>query len=149
MRNRKQWIQRMRQLLLRRRDALLRSLSGELIQFNTSGERVVGDALDEAVDSDYGMVNSQLAEAESRELAAIENAIEKMEEKEYGVCETCGRNIPAARLRALPYATTCIQCQRNTERESAKESHAADWSRVEEPSDSSDDITFEDVELVS
>jgi DnaK suppressor protein len=149
MRNRKQWLQRMRQLLLRRRDALLRSLSGELVQFNTSGERVVGDALDEAVDSDYGMVNSQLAEAESRELAAIDNALQRMGEKEYGACESCGHNIPLARLRALPYATTCIQCQRTTERENAKEARSVDWSRVEEPSDSSDNITFEDVELVS
>ena len=138
----------MRQLLLRRRDALRRSLSGELVRFHTSGDRVVGDTLDDALESDYVALNSQLAEAESRELAAIDNAIERIQHNEYGVCEGCGRDIPLARLRALPYATMCIKCQRSTERERASEQPQGDWSRVAEPSDSSDNITFEDVELV-
>ena len=38
-------------------------------------------------------------------------AIQRMEEGTYGVCESCGQPIPAARLRALPSATYCVQCK--------------------------------------
>ena len=52
---------------------------------------------------------------ESRELANIERALEQMREGNYGVCELCSSSIPLARLQALPYATTCINCQREAE----------------------------------
>jgi DksA/TraR C4-type zinc finger protein len=45
----------------------------------------------------------------------------------YGDCEICGAQIPIARLNALPYATTCIDCQRAAEN---NPSVPNDWSRV-------------------
>ena len=39
-----------------------------------------------------------------------------MKAGEYGVCEVCSKKIPMARLDALPYATMCIECQREIER---------------------------------
>ena len=148
MRNRKAWFQRMRRVLLHRREDLLRTLAGELGQFNTSNERMVGDWADEALDCDYGVVNSQLAEAESRELDAIECALERMVKKTYGVCEDCGREIPLVRLQALPCATTCIACQRGSERKQTEVGQSGDWSRIRDPSDSSEGYTFDDIELV-
>jgi DnaK suppressor protein len=135
----------MRHILLRRRDALRRSLAGELRRFNTSEERFVGDAVDEALDTDYGSVNSQLAETESRELAAIQNALDRMQLGEYGVCEGCGRSIPVARLQALPYATTCVTCQRNSESPQSKAGALGDWSRIrDEPVE---ELTLDNVEF--
>lgn len=112
---RKQMLARMRVVLQRRRDALRRALAGELTRFHTSEERIVGDAIDEALDTDYGTINAELAERESRELVAVEKALERFEQGLYGVCEECGGKIPMARLQALPYATTCIACQRTCE----------------------------------
>ena len=43
-------------------------------------------------------------------LNQIEAAIERIEDGSYGRCETCGVQIPKARLNALPYAVSCIQC---------------------------------------
>jgi len=70
---------------------------------------------------------------ESRELAHIENALERMKSGEYGLCEVCSCKIPMARLHALPYATMCISCQRDSERtgfrpsrEEAEDSFAGD-----------------------
>lgn len=128
----KRLIRHIRQKLESRRAALRRSLSGELSQFNTSDDRIVGDAADAAVDSDYGFVNSQLAEAESRELASVEEALDRIHRGTYGVCVICGRNIAAARLQALPYATTCIRCQRNAEHRDATGSTWSDRARVED-----------------
>ena len=43
-------------------------------------------------------------------LISIDEALEKIEEGTYGVCEVCGKNIPKKRLEALPEATMCIKC---------------------------------------
>ena len=39
-----------------------------------------------------------------------------MRDGKYGSCEVCNGKIPLARLNALPYATMCIDCQRDLER---------------------------------
>lgn len=91
---RKESLLRLRQVLIRRRDALRRTLHGELEHFNTMDDRVVGDVVDQALETDYGTINSQLAETESRELEQIEHALTRFRERRYGVCESCDRNIP-------------------------------------------------------
>jgi len=44
-------------------------------------------------------------------LVAIDEALEKIEDGTYGVCEVCGKNIPKKRLDALPEATMCTKCR--------------------------------------
>jgi DnaK suppressor protein len=52
----------------------------------------------------------------------------------YGSCEVCNGKIPLARLNALPYATMCIECQRDLERSgfSGMSRHDAQEDRAEE-----------------
>ncbi len=45
-------------------------------------------------------------------LHKVENALHRIERDEYGECESCGNDIPTARLDALPYATLCVDCAR-------------------------------------
>jgi len=40
----------------------------------------------------------------------IDQALARIENGNYGICSECGVKIPEARLKALPYATTCISC---------------------------------------
>ena len=49
------------------------------------------------------------------ELHEIEEALRKMSDGEYGTCEDCGGQIPAARLRAIPSASVCVECQEKRE----------------------------------
>jgi DnaK suppressor protein len=58
-----------------------------------------------------------LTDREKRKLAQIDDAIERIEENTYGLCEDCGVKIPKARLKVLPFAKYCIECQEKTERE--------------------------------
>ncbi len=44
-------------------------------------------------------------------LIGIDEALEKIEDGTYGVCEVCGKNIPKKRLEALPEATMCTKCR--------------------------------------
>jgi RNA polymerase-binding protein DksA len=51
-----------------------------------------------------------------RLLDQVNDAIAKFDKGTYGLCEDCGSKIDRARLKALPYATLCIQCQQQRER---------------------------------
>lgn len=126
---RKEFIVKMRDVLRKRRDALRRVLRGELSELNVTNSGV-GDTLDFASDSDSDEISSQLAVVEGRELENIEYALERLKAGRYGVCEGCGTDIPTARLQALPYATTCIHCQRNAERSHPAEAKRIDWSAI-------------------
>ncbi len=145
--NRKEAILNMRQVLIKRRDALRKVLAGDLSVLKELRAQSSGDMVDAALDSVQDEISSQLAEVESRELNRIENALEKMRQGEYGLCENCGTNIPLARLNALPYATLCIKCQREAEREGGSSRHDVDWSRLLDNSSSDTDVTINDIEL--
>lgn len=43
-------------------------------------------------------------------LRKAENALERLDKGEYGICESCGTAIPIARLEVLPYTTVCVEC---------------------------------------
>lgn len=113
---RKDSLSNLRAILVKRRDALRSALAGDLSLLKELRSESPGDVIDAAYDSAQDEISSQLAEVESRELANIENALERMKAGTYGQCEVCGGRIPLARLNALPYATVCIECQRELER---------------------------------
>lgn len=109
-------ISNLRKVLLKRRDALRNALAGDMSLLNDLRGEVHGDVVDYALDAAQDEISSQLAEVESRELANIEDALISMREGTYGECRSCAESIPLARLQALPYATLCIRCQRESEK---------------------------------
>jgi DnaK suppressor protein len=137
----------MREILIRRRDALRKALAGDLSLLKELREQSSGDVVDFALDSAQDEISSQLAEVESRELAHIEKALERMREGSYGICEGCNNSILAARLQALPYATFCIQCQREAEKQGLDTNRPADWSRILDTGANDTDAVFNDIEL--
>jgi DnaK suppressor protein len=114
---RKDALIRLHARLVKRRDSLRQALSGDLDSLREYASTFeVGDSADAAVDTANDEISSQLAELESRELEQIENALRRIEKGAYGRCELCAGKIAEARLNALPYTTTCIDCQRESER---------------------------------
>lgn len=145
--NRKDAILSMHQVLIKRRDALRKALAGDLSLLKELRAQTSGDLIDAALDSVQDEISSQLAEVESRELTRIENALERMRNGEYGLCEACGTNIPLARLNALPYATYCIKCQREAERQGGANRTDVDWSRLLDSNSHDADVSISDIEL--
>jgi len=143
---RKDSILKMRDLLVKRRDALRRALAGDLSMLKSLSSQTGGDVVDAALDAVQDEISSKLAEVESRELANIEIALERMRSGSYGACEVCGGKIPLARLNALPYATSCIECQRATESAGAGGAYTGDWSRVLDGGVLDADVSFSDLE---
>lgn len=138
-------IAHLRKILIRRRDALRSALSGDLSLLNELRGQSRGDVADFALDAAQDEISSQLAEVESRELANIETALERIRDGNFGKCENCDEAIPLARLQALPYATLCIGCQREAEKDGSSRG-MPDWSRVID-SGLDGDLTFRDIEL--
>lgn len=52
------------------------------------------------------------------ELDQVNQALARLDAGEYGLCIDCGEPIAEARLKALPYATLCIQCAEEAEHSS-------------------------------
>jgi RNA polymerase-binding protein DksA len=52
-----------------------------------------------------------LADNEQKILHRIEAALERMEQKTFGVCDLCAKKISKVRLKAVPYAELCVPCQ--------------------------------------
>lgn len=145
---RKDAISELREILIRRRDALRKALAGDLSLLRELGQQTSGDMMDAALDAAHEEISSQLAEVESRELGNIENALERMREGQYGACEMCEMGIPMARLQALPYATLCINCQREAEKSGAASGSSNQWGRGVPDVDGADnDISFNDIEI--
>lgn len=140
-------ILKMRDLLVKRRDALRRALAGDLSLLKQLREQGGSDVVDAALDAAQDEISSQLAEVESRELANIEVALERIKEGTYGLCDYCNQKIPLARLNALPYATSCIECQRMAENGGLGGRNDGDWSRVIDPGYSEADVSFSDLEI--
>lgn len=134
---------RLRKSLTDRRSELLRRLGGDLKDLlHRSGPS--GDSADQAFESSGEEVSSQLAELESRELVQIERSLDRLRQGVYGTCEVCQKRIPISRLNALPFSTTCIQCQREMEVSGdwTGGGRSADWegvsdaeARMKEPSE--------------
>ena len=75
---RKDSISKMRDVLVKRRDALRKALAGDLSLLNQLREQSGSDIVDAALDAAQDEISSQLAEVESRELAHIERALDIM-----------------------------------------------------------------------
>jgi DnaK suppressor protein len=113
---RNEFVKETEKRLKSRRDALKRALAGYMSMRRSLHEADVGDQIDAAIATEQAEVRSQLASFESRELAQIENALDRIRHGRYGRCEQCDKPIAPMRLRALPYATECIVCARRDER---------------------------------
>jgi DnaK suppressor protein len=53
---------------------------------------------------------------QKQRLAEIDKVLAHIAAGKYGVCDNCGKPIPAERLEAKPHATLCIECQSKLEK---------------------------------
>ena len=91
----------------------------------------LGDEADTAREVSETELALSVAEIRSSEVAEIEEALRRIVDGTYGVCDVCGEPIPAARLRAAPSARLCLPCQKKSEGESNVAEDSELWGRVE------------------
>ncbi len=89
----------------------LRSLRDQI----PTGTSEVRDAEEQSVDDFVQEVDLALMQMKSETLKKIDLALQRLDEGSYGRCQECDAELPAARLRALPFAALCRDCQQETE----------------------------------
>jgi DnaK suppressor protein len=101
---------------------LRREVSGDISDleadaFSTDGDRLsVDNPADIGSESFSQEFSLELLQRDEATLGEIEEAIERVNQGTFGLCEGCAELIPRARLNAVPYARFCVDCQRKAER---------------------------------
>lgn len=62
-----------------------------------------------------GDLQLSIADIRRKQLTSLDEAMGKLEQGTYGVCERCGEEIGEKRLEVMPFATRCIPCQEEAE----------------------------------
>lgn len=75
-----------------------------------------GDSADESVIDTNAEYFLKLANKDQQELLAIRAALDRLQRGTYGVCESCENPIATERLKRVPTARYCIDCQTALER---------------------------------
>jgi DnaK suppressor protein len=100
---------------------LLREMQGR-VKGETEGVKDEGrDTYDLASDERDREINFILNDREREKLHAIDEALQRIKDKTYGICESCEGEIQLGRLKVLPFTRLCVKCQEETEKESKRQ----------------------------
>jgi DnaK suppressor protein len=117
---RKQFLKQAKETLLDMKSQVLRGIRADL-QEGREGDKDEGrDTYDVASEERDREINFILTDRDRDKLQAIEQALERIEDGTYGICESCEAEIAADRLRAMPFTRLCVQCQSEREIEARR-----------------------------
>lgn len=107
-----------RQELLKQKQAILDDANKTLnSDINKNNEGMMPDTIDRsALETDRNFI-LRLRDRERKLLKKINEAIQRIDVNEFGICENCGEDIDENRLKARPVTTQCIECKETEERE--------------------------------
>ncbi len=97
-----------REMLLTKRHDVLAGLG---IKFDTLARMGRVAEEDQAQITHDEFVSLRLNRLDYLQLRMIEEALDRLNSGEYGICLACEEPIPAKRLKALPWARYCVDCQ--------------------------------------
>lgn len=97
-----------KQNLIIERDFLFAKLNGNDLSVD---DAETPDPVDLAVQNYSKNVLLAVSENDSRQLQMIDEALVRIEDEEYGVCQNCNTEIMPKRLQAVPWARFCLNCQ--------------------------------------
>ncbi len=97
-----------KQQLIAERDTLFTKLSGNDLSVD---DTETPDPVDLAVQNYSKNVILAVSENETRQLMLIDEALQRIEDDEYGACQNCSKPIQPKRLAAIPWARYCLNCQ--------------------------------------
>jgi DnaK suppressor protein len=101
--------------LERQRKAMLEESVGGLA--NPNGQAAFPDVSDQASAEAEQNFTMRIREREQRLIKKIDEALDRMDQNTYGICERCEEEIPYPRLKARPVTTLCINCKTLEEQE--------------------------------
>lgn len=116
---RKQQLEKYRSRLLEMRDRVTQDVNqiASAIQENINPPGDVSTYPTHLADRDTEGLDKEitLEQNETAIIVQIDDALRRIDDGSYGLCESCGKEIKPERLEALPFTSTCITCARQTE----------------------------------
>ena len=107
------------------KEELKQILEGELQELiSKAGIRVAGlvtssidaaEMVEQSALDYYRGLSLRIGDRESKLIRKIQQALDRMEDEDYGICDMCGKEISIVRLRARPVTTLCITCKTKQE----------------------------------
>ena len=123
----KQQLKQFRQLLITERvkfAAEIKSIAQDALK---SPREASGDLsaytihmADMAADTYERELSMNIVSSEQEILYQIDDALKRLDDGSYGICQQCNKPISMSRLRAVPYASLCIECQRVKEQKTKR-----------------------------
>ena len=112
----KQFLKEMKEMLLKMREELLEDVTRSVKEESDHLRFDVGDFYDHASEDRQRELALTLSNRERDKLMLIEQALKRVEEGTYGICEVTGEKIGEERLRALPFTMLSVEAQEEIER---------------------------------
>jgi hypothetical protein len=112
-------LEEFRQLILQKIDTATALYEELCASLNNSDGNDTADtsptfkALEEGANTLEREANARLAERQRQFISHLRKALERIDNKTYGICRATGKLIPKERLRAVPHATLCVEAKNN------------------------------------
>lgn len=118
---RKEFLKQASEMLEEMKRSLMKEMQGR-VKEETEGVKDDGrDTYDLASDERDREINFILNDREREKLLAIDEALLRIADKTYGICESCEGEIQLGRLKILPFTRLCVKCQEENEKESKRQ----------------------------
>jgi DnaK suppressor protein len=118
---RREFLKQASEMLEEMKRSLMREMQGR-VKEETEGVKDEGrDTYDLASDERDREINFILNDREREKLLAIDESLQRISEKTYGICESCEGEIQLGRLKVLPFTRLCVKCQEENEKESKRQ----------------------------
>ena len=111
--------ERYRKMLLKKKEEIVDKISETYSESKEVEYGIAQDVVDKAESSYTKEFLLSLSNAERQQLLLIYEALKRIDKKELGICQRCGKNINKKRLDVVPWTPYCIDCQQKEEEESS------------------------------
>lgn len=115
-------IDAIRTRLMQERETLLLDLRQKNADAAAMGDTGVPDPGDASMNDFLSDFLHLLGDSQRERIMMIDEALRRLEEGVYGMCENCGEAIPIERLEVQPYTPFCVECKELLERQETQRS---------------------------
>ena len=105
-----------RDMLLEMKEDLLQEIAENVKMETGHLQEAIADMYDLADDERERQFSILLCDRDREKLLQIDDALERIENGAYGICEECGRRISEKRLHVMPFARYCVPCKDSIEK---------------------------------
>jgi DnaK suppressor protein len=118
---RRDFLKQAKKMLEETKRQAMKEMQGR-VKEETEGIKDEGrDTYDLASDERDREINFILNDREREKLVAVDDALQRIRDKTYGICESCEVEIQLGRLKILPFTRLCVKCQEENEKEAKRQ----------------------------